>query len=200
VIDRRALVRALALPPLLVWLGCAGPSNPIPTTHTGVAELGAAFRSETAVVNGARLHYVRGGAGPALFLVHGFPQDWFAFRAVMPRLAARYTVVAVDLRGVGGSSGPIDPYDPATLARDLRELARTLGLASIYLADAPHRLDPHGGIELLAQPRHVGVEGALGDVAVRISLGARQEAREARDATDDHRDRSAITSRSLGVT
>jgi pimeloyl-ACP methyl ester carboxylesterase len=34
---------------------------------------------ETAAVNGVTLHYVRGGSGPALLLIHGFPQDWFEY-------------------------------------------------------------------------------------------------------------------------
>jgi pimeloyl-ACP methyl ester carboxylesterase len=36
--------------------------------------------AETANVNGTTIHYVRGGRGPALVLLHGFPQDWFEWR------------------------------------------------------------------------------------------------------------------------
>jgi hypothetical protein len=68
------------------------------------AELGRRFESKFAQVNGTRLHYARGGGGPALILLHGFPEDWYEFRLVMPRLANRFTVVAVDLRGVGDSA------------------------------------------------------------------------------------------------
>jgi len=66
--------------------------------------LGKEFASENATVNGTSLHYVRGGKGPGVILIHGFPQDWFEFQAIMPRLAKRFTVIAVDLRGVGGST------------------------------------------------------------------------------------------------
>src|SRR5437870_1321495 len=65
-------------------------------------ELPKEFVSATAAVNGTTLHYVRGGQGPALVLIHGFPQDWFEYHSIMPRLAQRFTVIAVDLRGVGG--------------------------------------------------------------------------------------------------
>lgn len=41
--------------------------------------LGKEFASETATVNGISLHYVRGGKGPAVILIHGFPQDWFEY-------------------------------------------------------------------------------------------------------------------------
>lgn len=86
------------------------------------------FTSGTADVNGIRLHYVRGGSGPTLLLVHGFPQDWYEWRDIMPRLANRFTVVAVDLRGVGGSSAPRDGYDAATMADDLHQLVEHLDL------------------------------------------------------------------------
>jgi hypothetical protein len=42
--------------------------------------LGDTFASRTAEVNGTTLHYVRGGGGPAIILLHGFPQDWSVFR------------------------------------------------------------------------------------------------------------------------
>jgi pimeloyl-ACP methyl ester carboxylesterase len=46
-----------------------------------------------------RLHAVAGGDGPPLLLVPGWPQDWFAWRQLMPALARRFTVVAADPRG-----------------------------------------------------------------------------------------------------
>src|SRR4030081_1538158 len=64
--------------------------------------LGKDFASDTANANGTTLRYVRGEKGPPL--IHGFPQDWFEYQAIMPRLAKRFTVVAVDLRGIGGST------------------------------------------------------------------------------------------------
>ncbi len=38
--------------------------------------------SETATVNGITLHYVRGGKGPAIILVHGFPWEWAEYRSI----------------------------------------------------------------------------------------------------------------------
>jgi pimeloyl-ACP methyl ester carboxylesterase len=100
---------------------------------SAVAELGDGFVSRTANVNGTTLHYVRGGAGPAVILLHGFPQDWSVFRRIMPRLAANFTVLSVDMRGIGGSA-ITDTYDAATVAEDIRQLARELDLGSIYFA------------------------------------------------------------------
>src|ERR1700761_7865552 len=99
-----------------------------------MSELGSAFTGGTADVNGTTLHYVRGGSGPALVLLHGFPQDWFEWRRMMPRLARRFTVVAVDLRGVGRSAPAADGYAAADLAADVHELIGQLGLAPVHLA------------------------------------------------------------------
>jgi pimeloyl-ACP methyl ester carboxylesterase len=95
--------------------------------------LGTGFNSETATVNGTTLHYVRGGEGPAVILIHGFPQDWFEFHTIMPRLAERFTVIAVDLRGMGGSTPTDDGYDAATMAQDVYELVSALELERVYL-------------------------------------------------------------------
>jgi pimeloyl-ACP methyl ester carboxylesterase len=89
--------------------------------------------SETAEVNGITLHYVRGGNGPPVILIHGFPQDWSEYRAIMPRLAKRFTVIAVDLRGVGGSMATAGGYDAVTMAEDIQQLAAALKLARVYV-------------------------------------------------------------------
>jgi pimeloyl-ACP methyl ester carboxylesterase len=62
-----------------------------------------------------------------LLLVHGWPETWYAWRLMMPALARKYTVIAVDQRGIGLSGKPRDGYDAATLARDLAALMETLG-------------------------------------------------------------------------
>jgi pimeloyl-ACP methyl ester carboxylesterase len=95
--------------------------------------LGHDFASETATVNGTTLHYVRGGKGPAILLIHGFPQDWFEYQAIMPRLAKRFTVIAVDLRGVGGSKATPGGYDTANMAEDVDELVKALKLPGVYI-------------------------------------------------------------------
>ena len=60
------------------------------------------------------------GAGPVVLLLHGWPQTWFAWHGVMPRLAKRFTVVAPDLRGSGLTELTEAGYDKRTIAEDLR--------------------------------------------------------------------------------
>jgi pimeloyl-ACP methyl ester carboxylesterase len=87
------------------------------------------FRDETVVVNnGVRIHYVIGGSGPALLLLHGFPEHWREWRLVMPALVeAGYTVIAPDLRGFGDSDKPLDGYDALNVAEDVYQLVSRLG-------------------------------------------------------------------------
>lgn len=98
-----------------------------------VSELGDGFVDGTANVNGTAIHYVRGGRGPTLVLLHGFPEDWYEWHRIMPRLSKRFTVVAVDLRGVGRSAPSADGYAAVNLARDVRELIDGLELGPAHL-------------------------------------------------------------------
>lgn len=92
------------------------------------------FASNHVEVNGTRLHYVVGGQGEPLFLLPGWPQTWWEFRKIMPMLAERFRVFAVDLRGMGGSAKPQGGYDKKTMARDIHELARGFGYDQVNIA------------------------------------------------------------------
>jgi pimeloyl-ACP methyl ester carboxylesterase len=85
------------------------------------------FESRFVDAGDVRLHAVVGGTGPALLLIHGWPETWYAWRHVMPALAQDFTVVAVDQRGIGLSDKPADGYDTGTLANDLVALMDALG-------------------------------------------------------------------------
>jgi pimeloyl-ACP methyl ester carboxylesterase len=98
------------------------------------AELPGDFRSTFAEVNGTKLHYVAGGKGEPVVLLPGWPVTWREFRQVMPLLAQRYRVIAVDLRGMNLSAKPASGYDKKTMAHDIFELARHLGYSKINLA------------------------------------------------------------------
>jgi pimeloyl-ACP methyl ester carboxylesterase len=101
---------------------------PPPATPECDALLPPGASSRFARVNGVRLHYVRAGAGPAVVLLHGWPQTWFAWREAIALLSARFTVIAPDLRGLGLSERPPGGYDKRTIAADIRALiAETAG-------------------------------------------------------------------------
>jgi pimeloyl-ACP methyl ester carboxylesterase len=102
-----------------------------------------------------RLHAVIGGDGPPLLLVHGWPENWYAWRLLMPTLAQDFQVIAVDQRGMGLSDKPTGGYDAGTLAGDLVALMEALGherfavvghdtgyiISYALAADHPHRVD-----------------------------------------------------------
>jgi pimeloyl-ACP methyl ester carboxylesterase len=85
------------------------------------------FTDRIVEANGIRQHVVIGGDGPPLLLVHGWPESWYAWRLMMPALAQRFTVVAVDQRGIGATDRPGGGYDAGTLADDLAALMTALG-------------------------------------------------------------------------
>jgi pimeloyl-ACP methyl ester carboxylesterase len=85
------------------------------------------FSSRFVDAGDVRLHAVVGGEGPALLLVHGWPETWYAWRLVMPALARDFTVVAVDQRGIGLSDKPEGGYDTGTGAQDLVAVMDALG-------------------------------------------------------------------------
>lgn len=92
------------------------------------------FRHETvAIGGGVDIHAVVGPSnGPALLLLHGYPQTHVIWHRVAPRLARRFTVVASDLRGYGDSAKPVTTqdhgaYSKRAMAADQVELMRQLG-------------------------------------------------------------------------
>ena len=128
--------RVLRILAVLLLAACGralGQSSSKQATDPAVAKLGPEFASAGAQVNGITLHYVRGGTGPAVILLHAFPEDWYEYHKVMPRLAAKFTVVAVDLPGIGGSTAKPGGYAAADLADDIHQLQEQLHLEHAYV-------------------------------------------------------------------
>lgn len=87
------------------------------------------FRHASARVGNVNLHYVEGGEGPAILLIPGWPQSWYAWRYVMPQLVkAGRRVIALDPRGMGESDAPPGHYDLETVASEIHGFAKTIGL------------------------------------------------------------------------
>ena len=89
-------------------------------------------------VQGVTINLVTAGEGPAVLLLHGYPQTHACWHRIAPRLARQYTVVCPDLRGYGDSSKPKglpdhSNYSKRVMAQDMVEVMRRLGHASFHL-------------------------------------------------------------------
>lgn len=97
-------------------------------------------------VRGARLHVAEFGEGHPVVLLHGFPQHWYAWRKVVPRLIDDYRLVCVDLRGFGWSQQTRRGYDTEGLVEDVLALLDALGLPRVGLVG--HDWGAHIGFRL----------------------------------------------------
>ena len=84
-----------------------------------------------------QMHYVIGGHGDPLVLLHGWPETWYEWHKVMPALAKNYTVIIPDLPGLGDSSSSKPSstgYDGKSVAEDIHQLvSQQLGFKSIFI-------------------------------------------------------------------
>lgn len=141
----------------------AGTVAGAPNLPAGFADT---FESRFVDTGEVQLHAVVGGQGPALLLVHGWPETWYAWRHLMPALARGFTVVAVDQRGIGLSDKPAGGYDTGTQARDLIGLMDALGhetfavvghdtgfaISYALAADFPERVERVALLEIPGSP------------------------------------------------
>ncbi|TPK57734.1 alpha/beta hydrolase [Mesorhizobium sp. B2-4-19] len=126
----------------------------------------------------------RAGNGPALLLLHGFPQTHLMWRDVAPALAERFTVICADLRGYGASACPSSdsahaPYAKRAMAADMAALMAQLGFGSFMVAghDRGGRvayrmaLDHPGRVEKLAVLDIVATADAWDRADARLAQG-----------------------------
>jgi haloacetate dehalogenase len=104
----------------------------LPDSEVVDDELFPGFTLERIDVGEVTLRVRRGGSGPPLLLLHGFPQTHLMWHAVAPALAEQFSVVAPDLRGYGESSAPAsaedhEAYSKRAMARDAVALLRQCG-------------------------------------------------------------------------
>jgi epoxide hydrolase 4 len=93
------------------------------------------FSSAIVPAAGLRLHVVSAGppGAPLVILLHGFPEFWYEWRAIIgPLAAAGFHVVAPDQRGYN-LSGKAGPYDLRTVADDAAALIAALGYDSAHV-------------------------------------------------------------------
>jgi pimeloyl-ACP methyl ester carboxylesterase len=104
---------------------------------TGAVRSTASFRHRHIALGTSSIHVVDAvpafAGGPTVLFLHGWPQDWTAFAAVMSEMRSTCHVVAVDLPGIGQSSGALQPGDKRALARLLHDLVEQLDLGEFAL-------------------------------------------------------------------
>jgi pimeloyl-ACP methyl ester carboxylesterase len=83
---------------------------------------------------GLRTHVALAGEGPPVLLMHGWPQHWYLWREVIPRLAPHARVIAPDFRGFGWSDVPRSGYEMDQLKRDMLALLDELGVHELSIA------------------------------------------------------------------
>jgi pimeloyl-ACP methyl ester carboxylesterase len=91
----------------------------------------AGFTERSADVNGTRIHYLVGGKGSPVVLLHGYAETSHMWLPLLPSLVERHTVIVPDLRGAGDSARPESGYDKKTMAVDIHELTRLLGFEKV---------------------------------------------------------------------
>lgn len=94
----------------------------------------ANFKHATVKVNGTDIHYVIGGTGEPLVLLHGFGQNWYMWNRLLPEFSKHFTVIAPDLPGLGESGKPDSGYDKKTMASYIHGVVKQLGYDHINLA------------------------------------------------------------------
>jgi len=99
------------------------------------------FGTRDVDVGGVNIHAAVGPKrdGPAVLLLHGYPQTHAIWHKIAPRLAERFNVVATDLRGYGDSGKPPTtadhaPYSKRVMAADQVAVMRSLGHARFFVA------------------------------------------------------------------
>ena len=91
------------------------------------------FTNHYTTVNDIRLHYVEGGNGKPLVCLPGWPQTWYSYHPVAMELAKTYRVIIIDIRGMGTSEKPEAGFDKKTMATDILELIKQLGLTKVHI-------------------------------------------------------------------
>ena len=93
------------------------------------------FKTGTITANAVDFSYVEAGSGPLVLCFHGFPDNAYTYRYLLPQLAdAGYRAVAPFMRGYAPTPVPADGrYQSAVLGRDALALIQALGADSAIL-------------------------------------------------------------------
>jgi pimeloyl-ACP methyl ester carboxylesterase len=89
-------------------------------------------RHRQVACRGLSFHVAEAGDGEPLVLLHGWPQNWYCWRRLVPLLPGRRLIMP-DLRGHGWSDAPGDGYEKENLVDDVLALMDALGLDVVGL-------------------------------------------------------------------
>ena len=103
-------------------------------------------------IGGAELHYEVTGTGAPILLIPGLGMDHSYYRLGVPLLARRMQVLAVDPRGIGGSTKSPPPYSVEAWADDLAVMIDKLGFGPIHVLGS----SLGGSMALALAQRHPG--------------------------------------------
>jgi pimeloyl-ACP methyl ester carboxylesterase len=92
------------------------------------------YESKTANLSAVKIHYLQAGTGKkTLVVIHGFGDTSHMWIPLFDDFGKDYTIIAPDMRGLGDSSRPAAGYDKKTIAADIHELVKSLGIQKIDL-------------------------------------------------------------------
>jgi pimeloyl-ACP methyl ester carboxylesterase len=114
----------LALGALVYWR----PVATINAVQSGLLRL-SGIKSQYAQVGPYRVHYLLGGEGPPLLLLHGHPSRALEWGSLLPELTRAHRVIAIDFLGYGESDAPDVDYSVATQTEVVTGLLDALQLA-----------------------------------------------------------------------
>ncbi|MFZ0880517.1 MAG: alpha/beta hydrolase, partial [Candidatus Acidiferrales bacterium] len=100
-------------------------------SRAAAAPFDADIASRSAEIDGLKIHYLTAGHATPLILLHGYAETSRMWVPVIPQFAARFSVIASDLPGIGDFSIPKDGLDMKTAAIRIHDLARSLGVQKV---------------------------------------------------------------------
>ncbi len=114
-------IRRMGVTLLSIFLSACAAAAASPSADKEIA-------SRDALVDGFKIHYMTAGHGPTVILLHGYAETSRMWRPIIPLLAAKFTVIAPDLPGIGDSEIPKDGLNMKGAAVRIHALAKSLGI------------------------------------------------------------------------
>ena len=86
------------------------------------------------IVDGISIHVIESEVGkPSILFLHGWPENWMAFKDIMISLSNQFHVVAIDLPGIGKSTPTTPSHDKTTISRFVNGVIKSLNLEDVTL-------------------------------------------------------------------